>query len=330
MNMNEPATTDTIASLLIPPVAVFDSAASVGAVIETLRDLVQREFVTYGFVVDEHRKLQGIVVMRDLLFSSHETPIVNVMLKQPFFLRQTTSILDAMREAIVRHFPVYPVCDDTGVLVGELRGSRLFEAQAVELSAQAGSMVGVEKEERVYTRWTKSFRYRHPWLQLNLVTAFVAGGIVNCFQGTIDKYVILASFLPVLAGQSGNTGSQALAVTIRGLTLGDFSKIPKMKVLMKETLLGVLNGFFVGLIAGAAMYFLAKQQGNPAPHILGGIVVCAMMVSCMMSGLCGAMVPMMLKKLGADPATASSIFLTTATDIMSMGMLLSLATMLLS
>jgi magnesium transporter len=131
-----------------------------------------------------------------------------------------------MKLTVNRHFPQYPVTDAEGRLVGVVRGAALFELNAFEITGQAGAMVGVEKEERVMTPLAKSFKFRNPWLLINLVTAFAAGGVVAVFQGTVDKLVILATFLPVLAGQSGNTGCQALAVTVRGLTLGDIKPAP--------------------------------------------------------------------------------------------------------
>jgi len=108
-----------------------------------------------------------------------------------------------MRLVLGRH---YPVCDDNGKLLGVVRGQTLFEEQAFEIAAQVGSMVGVEKEERLATPLNTSFKFRHPWLQINLATAFVAGAVVAIFQDPVDRLVILALFLPVLAGQSGNTG----------------------------------------------------------------------------------------------------------------------------
>jgi magnesium transporter len=135
-------------------------------------------------------------------------------------------------------------------------------------------------------------------------------------------------FLPVLAGQSGNTGCQALAVTLRGLTLGEL-RIGKGKVLvLKEAFLGLLNGALVGMTAGAGMLVVAVAQQNPHAVILGIVVLLAMIGSCVVSGVCGAVVPLTLQRLGADPATASSIFLTTATDVVSMGLFLALATWL--
>jgi magnesium transporter len=238
-------------------------------------------------------------------------------------------LVEAMTLALNRHFPEYPVCGAEGHLIGTVRGHAMFEAQAFEISAQAGSMVGVEKEERLATPWRRSLRLRHPWLQLNLLTAFIAGAVVNLFQDTIDQLVVLAVFLPILAGQSGNTGCQALAVTLRGVTLGDLKKGNERMLVLKEGLLGLLNGSLVGTSAGIGMYLLARSQDNPMAGTLALVVFFAMIGSCVISGISGALVPLTLKKLGADPATASSIFLTTATDVVSMGLLLGLATLLL-
>ncbi len=204
----------------------------------------------------------------------------------------------------------------------------MFEEQNLEITAQVGSMVGVEKEERLVTPWQQSLRFRHPWLQLNLLTAFIAGAVVGVFQDTIDRLVILALFLPVLAGQSGNTGCQALAVTLRGLTLGELKPGRERALVMKEAALGLMNGALVGLVAAAGMYVVATYEHQPNALSLAFVVWLAMVGSCIASGISGAMVPLTLKRFGADPATASSIFLTTATDVVSMGMLLGLATLL--
>ncbi|MBW2316698.1 MAG: magnesium transporter, partial [Deltaproteobacteria bacterium] len=196
-----------------------------------------------------------------------------------------------------------------------------------QLIVQAGSMVGVEKEERLATAWPRALRLRNPWLLVNLLTAFVAGAVVGLFEGTIAQVTALAAFLPVLAGQSGNTGCQALAVTLRGMALGELSNHSPLKIVVKEALLGLLNGAVVGVLAGGAMYFFAQDE--PEPLKLAVIVFAAMVGSCVASGVAGALVPIGLKRMGADPATASSIFLTTATDVVSMGLLLGFATMFL-
>jgi magnesium transporter len=151
---------------------------------------------------------------------------------------------------------------------------------------------------------------------------------VALFQGTLDRLVILATFLPVLAGQSGNTGCQALAVTVRGITLGDIRAGSGRMLVVKEFLLGLSNGTVTGVLCGVAMYVFAIMQDSPNALLLGVAVCLAMMGSCAVSGVSGALVPLVLKRLGADPATASSIIVTTATDVASMGLLLGLATLL--
>lgn len=317
-----------IGRLMEPAYAVFSPGMTVGEAIEQLRAVVRTAFVTYGYVTDPEGKLLGIVTMRDLLFSGHGANLGDVMLKGAFSFRADTELSEAMKLTLNRHYPVYPVCDGAGRLVGLVRGAAIFEEQAFEITAQPGSMVGVEKEERVNTSLARAFKFRHPWLQLNLLTAFAAGGVVAMFQGTLDKLVILATFLPVLAGQSGNTGCQALAVTVRGMTLGDIRAGAGRALVAKEFYLGLANGGVTGVLCGIAMFFLARSQDSPHAPLLGLAVFLAMMGACAVSGVSGALVPLALKRLGADPATASSIIVTTATDVASMGLLLGLATIL--
>jgi magnesium transporter len=317
---------DSVGRLMDRPLAVLLETLTVAEAIERLRPIVQRSLITYGWVVDATGRLSGVLVFRELLFADKAAVISGLMVRDPFSLRPDQSLTDAMREALKRHFPAYPVCDASGRLLGIVRGQTLFEQQAFELSAQAGAMVGVEKEERLGTHWSRSLKFRHPWLQLNLVTAFIAAGVVGAFQTTLDQLVVLAVFLPVLAGQSGNTGCQALAVALRGMTLGDLREGQAKSMVMKEALLGLCNGTLVGLTAGLGMYVFARSQGNPAAASLALVVFLAMVGACVASGMAGAAVPLALRRIGADPATASSIFLTTASDVVSMGLFLALAT----
>jgi len=251
------------------------------------------------------------------------------MLRNVFQLKPEMARNDAMKLVLERHYPEYPVCDEQGVVLGLVRGQAMFEEQAIEITAQVGTTFGVEKEERLATPLGQSFRYRHPWLQLNLLTAFVAGAVVALFQGTVDRLVILALFLPVLAGQSGNTGCQALAVTLRGMTLGELKSGKGRDLVWKEAWLGFYNGSLTGLVAALGMLGVALYQGNPNAVLLAIVVWMALVGACITSGICGALIPLTLKRMRLDPATASSIFLTTATDVVSMGMLLGLATLMI-
>jgi len=319
---------DRVGRLMEPVVAKVGPDDTVQMAVDSLREWVHEALITYAYVVDGQDRLLGVLVMRDLLLAKPDDRLKDVMLPEPFALQPDAKVEDAMKEVVYRHYPVYPVCDEAGRLLGIVQGYMLFEQQHFQISAQAGQMVGVQKEEHATTDWHRSFRMRHPWLQINLVTAFVAAFVVSLFEDTIAQVVVLAAFLPVLAGQSGNTGCQSLAVTIRGLTLDEFKPGVFRNTLIKETILGTLNGAVVGLVAAVAMVAYAIYSGADQPMTLGLVVFLAMTGACVASGMTGVLVPLTLRRLGADPATASSIFLTTATDVVSMGLFLWLANVL--
>jgi magnesium transporter len=319
----------SVGRLIEDPPAVFRSGTSVATAIDVLRETIRQRMVTYLFVVDAMNRLIGVVAFRELLYAERDQTLDQVMLRAPFTLRPEMSLVEAMREVVTRHYPVYPVCEEDGTLVGQVRGQVLFEQQAFEISAQAGAMVGVESEERLATPLMRSFKFRHPWLQINLLTVFIAAAVVGAFQTTIDKIVVLAMFLPVLGGQSGNLGCQSLAVTLRGMTLGELKGIPVVKLIAKEATLGALNGAVTGALAGVAMYIVASRHPeHGSPIMLALLTMLSMIVACVTAGVSGTSIPLILRRLGADPATASSIFLTTMTDVVSMGTFLALVTWL--
>ena len=322
------AASGTVADLTELTPGVLPLTHSVQQTIDWLRAQAHAQDLTYLYVVDAAQQLRGLVVMRDLLLARPAQLLSEIMLKSPFALSPEMTQAEAIQAAVKRHYPVYPVVDAQGRLTGVIRGYRLFEQQAIEISAQSGRMVGVAKEERVTTSLWDAFRLRHPWLQINLLTAFLAGGVVSLFENTISQIVALAAFLPILAGQSGNTGCQALAITLRGLTLGDLEGYPVARLIAKEVTLGAVNGLFTGVVAGFAMWMFAGGFGDTQALELGAVIALAMIGACMASGFFGVMVPLTLRKFGADPSTASSIFLTTGTDIAGMGLMLFLATTL--
>jgi magnesium transporter len=318
----------TIGRLMQPPLAVFRPQTTVAEATEQIRRLARKAIITYGFVTDEQENLLGVIVMRDMLLAHGSQHLEEIMLTNPFYLTPELSLTEAMRAVLVRHYPVYPVCEKTGRLIGLLRGQMLFEAEAIELSAQPGEMVGVEREERLTTPWLRSLRFRHPWLQVNLFCGLLAALVVGLFQDTIDRIIALAVFLPVLIGQAANTGVQALAVCLRGMTLGDLRSGRERMLLTKEMLLGTFNGALTGITGGIAMFIFATMVKSPLALMLSVIVFLAITLSCCISGVAGAMVPLVLKKFGADPAAASSIVVTTFTDVGCLAVFLGLARLL--
>jgi len=319
----------TIGRLMQPPLAVFRPQTTVAEATEQIRHLARKAIITYAFVTDDQDKLLGVVVMRDMLLAQSGQRLDEIMLANPFYLTPEISLTDAMRAVLVRHYPVYPVCEKTGRLIGLLRGQMLFEAEAIELSAQPGAMVGVEREERLTTPWLRSLKFRHPWLQINLFCGLLAAVVVGLFQETIDHIIALAVFLPVLIGQAANTGVQALSVSLRGITLGDLRSGRESLLVVKEMLLGTFNGALTGVTGGIAMFIFATMIKSPAAVMLGFVVFLATTISCLISGVAGAMVPLVLKKLGTDPAMASSIVVTTFTDVGCLAVFLGLATILI-
>jgi magnesium transporter len=183
-------------------------------------------------------------------------------------------------------------------------------------------MVGASRDETALSRVGFAVKRRLPWLQINLGTAFLAASVVGLFQGTIERYSALAVLMPVVAGQGGNSGMQALAVTMRGVILREVSIKDWPKLIFKEARVGILNGLGVGAVTMASVYFWSHSPG------LTLVIGIAMVMAMVIAGICGAMVPLALKAFGQDPAQSSSIVLTTFTDCGGFLSFLGLATLL--
>jgi magnesium transporter len=317
-----------IAEVMTPPVITLSPDDQVGRAIEVIRGISPERQFTYPMVTDGKGRLIGVCTLRDLILAPYERRVKDVMLTKVVALPRSQLVNEALDRIKGLEIPEYPVVSKSGKLVGVVRASRLHEIEENRLAALPGRMVGVAEEETISTPFAASVRSRLPWLMINLLTAFGAGLVVGNFQSTIDRVVLLAAFLPVLAGQSGNTGAQALAITLRTLERrGDTSFYGE--ALWKELRLGLLHSVITGVIVAAVIYGAAVLQGNHGPFTLAGIGFFATVLSVVISGLSGASVPVVLKRFGADPAAASSIILTTITDIVSMGSMLILASLLI-
>ena len=315
---------DSVGELMQPAPLVLNENLTIKEAVDLVREIPKQILFTYGMVVNDNNELTGVLVFRDIIYHESGELLKDISFKDPVSFDFNENILEVFIKIAGKQIPEYPVLNDKKQLLGILRGSHVAESHALDIMAQSGILVGVSKEEALDTTWKKCVKLRGPWLLLNLVTAFVAGAVVGVFQNTIDQIVLLAMFLPVLAGQSGNTGAQALAVLIREMSMGDIGPMVKNQ-LIKEGVLGVVHGFAVGVICAVVMYFIATAQSNPHAIVLSAIILFSMTVSCLVSGLMGAIIPVTLKKLGADPAAGSSIILTTGTDVVSMGVMLFLA-----
>ncbi len=275
-------------------------------------------------VVDDHDRLIGTVALQDLALAEGDERLQE-------FLRFAPVTIGAMatREEVVdlmtqNRLSSLPVIDAEERVVGIIRHDKLIAAAQEEASVDIQTMVGASKEERALSNVSFAIRKRLPWLQINLVTAFIAASVVGLFEGIIAKFTALAVLLPIVAGQSGNTGAQALAVTMRGLALREIRPRHWMRVTLKEVNVAFFNGIAVALTTSLGVYLWSRSFG------LALVIGVSMIISMVAAGLSGAVIPMILLALGQDPAQSSSIVLTTVTDVVGFFSFLGLATLLAS
>ena len=221
--------------------------------------------------------------------------------------------------------PTVPVVDFEGHLIGVIRHNALLTAVEAEASADMQTMVGASRDERALSPIGFAVKKRLPWLNINLLTAFLASFVVGLFEDTIAQFTALAILLPVVAGQSGNTGAQALAVTMRGLALREIRvRSDSVRVALKEFAVAAINGVAIALVTAGAVFWWSRSAG------LAAVIGVAMVLSMAIAGLAGATIPMILTTLGQDPAQASSIVLTTVTDVAGFLSFLGLATLFIN
>ncbi|GAB3032802.1 magnesium transporter [Bowmanella dokdonensis] len=261
------------------------------------------------YLLDNHQQLVGEVPLADLVSAQPASGLATI--SQP--VRTTLEALDD-KELVTEKFEGYrtraiPVLDTQGQLVGSIGYFEVYQSTKEDLASDMQTMVGVSKEEKALSSSWFAVTRRLPWLQINLLTAFAAAAVVGAFEGLIAEVTALAILLPVAAGQSGNAGAQALAVTMRGLTLREITTRHWNRVLLKEILAGALNGVAIALTCAVGVYLWSESVG------LALVIALAMVLSLIIACGAGALVPIMLKRLGLDPAQSSSIVLTTITDI---------------
>jgi magnesium transporter len=307
----------TVGYLMEPVVATFTSETIVREAVEQLRTLVKYAFITYSYVVDEQNRLRGVLVMRDLLLADVTRRVSDLMIERPFALKAMQRLPEVIPLVHIRHYAEYPVCDDEGHLIGLVRGYALFQEQTRELVAQPGKMVGVVREERLQISPWRSLSFRQSWLQVNLLASFVAAGVIGYYEEAVTQVVAIAAFIPVMVGQSASTGGQALAVALRGLTLGELGVDRWTTLINKEAMVGTANGALVGLTAALGMYAYATFHGHDDAVKLSAVMLLAMIVSTTVSSVVGAVTPFLMKRIGFDPATAATILVGGITRIVS-------------
>jgi len=298
-----------------PPGTRVDRALSV---IQSLRD---RRIVDV-MLIDPDGRLIGAVALQDLVGARPEQALEELARRQVVFVHPMTrreELVDLLQQHRVASLPVV---DLQGRLIGILRQSTLLDAAQQDAIADLQQMVGVSREEQALSSPWLAVRTRLPWLHVNLVTAFTASAVVGLFEATIARFTALAVLMPVVAGQSGNTGAQAMAVTIRGLALREIRAFHWWRVVRKELAVGLTNGVVIALVTSCGVWVWSRSLG------LAAVIGLSMVTSMCTAAVAGSSVPILLTALKRDPATASSIILTTVTDIVGFFSFLGLATVL--
>jgi len=312
---------DTAGRLMDPRIAPLRAGMSVAQALQRLRSIGTRGLREL-FIVDDAGHLVGRVEIQDLALAAADSSLSD--LAQPLIafaedLEPREEFVDRLQQRPITELPVVNL---NGRFVGVIRQSGLIAAVEQETSVDVQTMVGASRDERALSSPALAVRRRLPWLQINLLTAFLAAAVVGMFEGTIARFTALAVLLPVVAGQSGNAGAQALAVTMRALSLREITVRHWPQVLGKEAVAGLTNGVAVAITTGLGVYLWSRSWGL--------VLVCmlAMVISMLIAGLAGALVPVLLRRFGQDPALASSIILTTVTDVVGFLSFLGIATLL--
>lgn len=311
---------DSAGALMDPRMLLLRADTTVREALARVRAL-RRRGTRRLFVVDADNHLEGQVDIQDLATATATTRLEEIQ-------RPVRAVINALapREEVVDILEQYrltdlPVVDAEERLIGVVRYRNLMAAAEDEATVALQTMVGVSKDERALSKASFAVRKRLPWLHINLATAFLAAAVVGLFENTIAQFTALAVLLPVVAGQSGNTGAQALAVTMRGLALREIRIRHWPRVIFKEMSAGFWNGVAIAATTSLGVWIWSSSPG------LAGIIGVSMVLSMVIAGIFGAAIPLLLTAVGQDPAQSSSIVLTTVTDVTGFFSFLGIATL---
>jgi magnesium transporter len=273
-------------------------------------------------MVDGEGRLEARIEIQDLAIANPGQLLASIARPLLAAVQDLTPREEVVERLEQHKLTSLPVVDFAGRLLGVIHHEDLVVALAQEASLDIQTMVGASRDERALSRAAFAVRKRLGWLHINLVTAFLAAAVVGVFESTIAQFTALAVLLPVVAGQSGNAGSQSLAVTMRGLALREIGPRHWLRVVWKEVKTGFLNGVAIASTTGAGVWLWSGSWG------LAAVIASAMVIAMVAAGFSGALIPILLARFGQDPAQSSSIILTTVTDVVGFSSFLGIATAL--
>ena len=312
---------ESAGSLMTSQMVVLGEELTVEQAIAQIREIGEdSEFIFYVYVTNESGIFLGVVPIRRLVLARPQRPLHEIMITNPVAVSATDD-QEIVAEFTARYnLLAVPVVDESFRLLGVITVDDVIDVLQAEATEDMYLMQGLSDEDRVYAPVSRSVRKRFPWMVLNLGTAFLASFVIGLFEASISRVVILATFMPIVAGMGGNGGTQTLTVVTRAIALGELSFAEGKVAILKQLSIGLINGFGVGLLTGAVAWF---WKGNA---YLGLVLFLALMVNLTIAGLVGAAVPLVLKALNLDPALGGGVIVTTFTDVCGFMVFLGLAT----
>ena len=316
---------DSAGGMMTTEIATLPAGITTGEAVETLRRLRDRlgSNLSYVYVVDDADRLQGVVSFRDLFFARPGAGLDEVMVADPVRV-DTATDREIVADLVQRYRLVgLPVVDDAGELVGMVRFEEAMEAAAAEASEDIAVSVGAGAEENLFTPIPLSIQRRLPWITVNLFIGLLLVLVIEPFRQTIEDVTVLAALMPMVALLGGNSGAQSLAVVIRAMAVGELPAGRAARAIRREFLVGAANGAVIATLAAVAGGLVARNV------TIGIVIFVAVLVNLLVAGFAGAGIPILLRRLGLDPALASNIFLTMITDLVGFGGFLLTASILL-
>jgi magnesium transporter len=311
----------TAGRLMNPNVFALPEDLTAGEAITAVQGARDVEMVFYLYVVDDRRHLVGVISLRRLLLVPPDTPLKRIMTTEVYSCRVDTYQEEVAQQVASYNLLAIPVVDAENKLVGVVTVDDVIDVIKDEATEDVLRLAGVSADDTVLTPARESLRRRLPWLGVNLVTAFMAASVVGLFENTISQVTALAVLMPIVAGMGGNAATQTLAVIVRGLALGQLTWTNARGALGKEAVVGLGNGVALGSVAALGAWAL---KGDP---VLGLILALAMIINMFVAATAGTLIPLGLRALKVDPALASSVFITTLTDVFGFFSFLGLATL---
>jgi len=315
---------ETAGGLMTAAVVTVRASETAGDAIESLRRQAEEiEDFAQVYVVDEGDHLLGVLPIKALVTSPAGKAVQDLMEDTEIRVSAETDQEEVARLMGRYNVPSVPVVDGAGKLLGQVTFDDVIDVVESEQTEDLLQFGGTSAGEELSAPWSGAVRSRLPWLAINLCTAFLAGWVASLFKEEISRVLALIFWMPIIAGMGGNGGTQALAVTVRRVALGLIPEGHARRVILKEVIAGLVNGLIIGLIA----ICVAIVMGHGAK--LGVVVLLAMMGNLFVAGLAGGFIPILLGRLGVDPAVASSIFVTTFTDVCGFLLLFGLTSLII-